>query len=318
MIIKDTFLRDMAKLVAWYPLRWIVTVSPWSLAYGAGKLVGTLDSITSKGRPRQMVENLLSVYGDKMTPEEAQAIARRIIQRHYVEHMEFYKFATLRQKDLPDHISFDGLENLDLELKKGKGVILAHMHFGSKQFPLVALGLMDRPVSQIGYRDSDAPDYSLIHKHVHLRIRTRIEDSFKMKHILLGNSLRPAYEALQNNEILMIAADGIGGIRGAGKNYLPIRFLGKTMMFPPGPARIARKTGSAILPLFCIEQATGKYKTVIGKPIDQQVTNDRDSDVRTNVERYVRIFEEYINRYPDHWMFWEEFREGHLVQVRTA
>ena len=190
MIIKDTFLRDMAKLVAWYPLRWIVTVSPWGLAYGAGKLVGTLDSIISKGRTCRIVENLLSVYGDKMTPTEALAIARRIIQRHYVEHMEFYKFATLRKESLPDHITFDGLENLELELKKGKGVILAHMHFGSKQFPLVALGLMDHPVSQIGYRDSEAPDYSFIHKHVHLRIRTRIEDSFKMKHILLGDSLR--------------------------------------------------------------------------------------------------------------------------------
>lgn len=314
MIIKDTVLRDMAKLVAWYPLRWIVMATPWSFAYWAGRLVGTLDSMISRGRTHRMVGNVLSVYGDTMTSRDALAISRRITQRHYVEHMEFYKFATLHKDELSDHIVFDGLDRLELELKKGKGVILVHMHFGSKQFPLVALGLMDHPVSQIGYRDIDAPDHSFIHKNVHLRIRNRIEATFKMKHILIGSSLRPAYEALKNNELLMIAGDGIGGIRGAGTNYVPIRFLGKTMMFPQGPARIARMTGSAIMPLFCIEMDGGKYKAVIGKPIEQQMTGDRDSDVLTNTERYIRIFEEYVNRYPDHWMFWEEFCEGHLVR----
>ena len=31
---------DMAKLVAWYPLRWFITIAPWSVTYALGRLVG--------------------------------------------------------------------------------------------------------------------------------------------------------------------------------------------------------------------------------------------------------------------------------------
>ena len=43
MIIRDSVVRDMAKLVAWYPLRWSVAASPWRLAYFFGEAVGWAD-----------------------------------------------------------------------------------------------------------------------------------------------------------------------------------------------------------------------------------------------------------------------------------
>ncbi|MDP6522865.1 MAG: lysophospholipid acyltransferase family protein [Kiritimatiellia bacterium] len=313
MIIQDNIFRDMAKLVAWYPLRWCVTVSPWRMVYTMGKLAGAGDARIEKGRIRRITDNLLSVYGDKMIEEDAAKIANRIVQRHFVEHMEFYKFATLNRGNIDKRIKFEGLEHLDAALEKGKGAILAHMHFGSKQFPLVALGHMDYAVNQIGYRDTTAPDHSFIHKHVHLRIRNRLESKFKARHIHLNNSLRPAYRALQNNEVLFIASDGIGGIRGIGPNYLPVPFLGKTMSFPPGPARMARKTGAALIPLLCLQQQDWTYKAVLEKPVEVVQTENSKQDVQNIVLRYTEVFEKYISKYPDHWMFWEEFQEGNLV-----
>lgn len=313
MIIQDNIFRDMAKLVAWYPLRWCVTVSPWRMVYAMGQLAGAGDARIEKGRIDRIKDNLLSVYGESMDTEKARGIAHRIVRRHFVEHMEFYKFATLNKDNIGRRIQFEGLEHLDSALEKGSGAILAHMHFGSKQFPLVALGHMDYAVNQIGYRDMTAPDHSFIHKHVHLRIRNRLESKFKARHIHLNKSLRPAYRALQNNEVLFIAADGIGGIRGIGPNYIPVSFLGKTMSFPPGPARMARKTGAAIIPLFCVQQPDWTYKAILEKPIELDETTDSKQDVRDIVLSYTRVFEKYVNKYPDHWMFWEEFQEGNLV-----
>lgn len=314
MIIQDSFLRDMAKVIAWYPIRWIISASPWSLCYFWGETVGSLDVMLSKRRLKRIIDNLTNTYDGGMTFETAETIARRIIQRHYIEHMEFYKFTSLNLDNLGEHLVWEGLDHLNEALRGGKGAILVHMHFGSKQFPLVALGLMNYPINQIGYRDPGAPDYSFIHKKVHLRIRLRIESQFKVRHIHLGKSLRPAYQALQRNEVLMITGDGIGGVRGAGKNYLPIRFLNKTVMFPPGPARIARKVGAALIPLFCIQvEGENRYRAVLEAPINQQVTKDLGADVAVNTQNYALVFEKYVTRYPDHWMFWEEFQRGYLL-----
>ena len=313
MIIRDSIPRDMAKLVAWYPLRWCVTASPWRLAYFFGEAVGLVDSLILRGRPERIAANLLAIYGGHMTKAEARRIARRNIQRHYIEHMEFYKYATLTVTNLSRHIRFEGLKNLETALKVGRGAILVHMHYGCKQFPLVALGIMGYDVSQIGYRDANAEDHSWVHKNVHLRIRLRIENQFMVKHVHVGTSLRPAYETLKRNGILMITGDGIGGIRGAGENYISLPFLGRNMLFPPGPARMARTAGAALLPLFCVQQPDFTHRAIIEAPIACQLTDNRNADVRQSTAEYARVFETYINRHPEHWMFWEEFQEGSLI-----
>lgn len=314
MIIRDSMLRDAAKLVAWYPLRWTISCSPWRLAYWAGEAVGFADARLARGRVEQIVRNLRASDLGAITPARARAVARRIVARHYVEHMEFYKLGSLTAANLDRHLAFTGLEHLDRALRDGRGAILVHMHFGSKQFPLVGLGLRGYPVHQIGYRDADAEDHSFIHRKVHLRIRNRIEARFRARHIHVGRSMRPVYDALGRNEIVMITGDGIGGIRGAGENYLPVPFLGRTMLFPPGPARIAWTTGAALIPLFCVQEPGWRYRAVFEPPVTQQRGGDRARDVQANTARYAGVFEDYVRRYPDHWMFWEEFQPGYLLQ----
>jgi len=318
MIIRDSVLRDMAKLVAWYPLRWGVAASPWRLAYFFGETVGRADALISGRRRDHIARNLLAAYGDRMEAAEAGRIAGKNIRRHYIEHMEFYKYATLTAANLSRHIRFEGLGRLEDALKAGKGAILVHMHYGCKQFPLVALGIMGYDVSQIGYRDEHAEDHSWVHKNVHLRIRMRLENQFRVKHVHVGKSLRPAYETLKRNGVLMITGDGIGGIRGAGDNYIPLPFLGRTMLFPPGPARMARTTGAALLPLFCVQQPDYTHTAVIEPPIARRLTGDREDDVRRSTAEFARVFETYVNRHPEHWMFWEEFQEGNLIPPAGA
>jgi KDO2-lipid IV(A) lauroyltransferase len=313
MIIRDSVLRDMAKLVAWYPLRWSVAASPWRLAYLFGETVGAADALISRRRRDHIARNLLAAYGDSMKAAEARRIAGRNIRRHYIEHMEFYKYATLTAANLSRHIRFEGLGRLEAALKAGRGAILVHMHYGCKQFPLVALGIMGYDVSQIGYRDERAEDHSWVHKNVHLRIRMRLENQFRVKHVHVGKSLRPAYETLKRNGILMITGDGIGGIRGAGDNYIPLPFLGRTMLFPPGPARMARTTGAALLPLFCVQQPDYTHVAIIEAPIDPCLTGDRYENVRQTTAAFASVFETYVKRHPEHWMFWEEFQEGNLI-----
>jgi len=314
MIIRDNPIRDAAKLVAWYPLRWFVTAAPWAVAYFLGAFVGRVYCLVCRGKIRRIARNIHGALPERLTEEQALRCARTVATRHYVEHMEFYKLATLTRDNVGRHVTMDGIEHVESALASGKGAVLVHMHFGSKQFPLVALGLNGFPVTQVGYRDTAAEDYSFIHRHVHLRLRLRIEARFKAKHVHLGESMRPLYRCLQNNELLMIAGDGVGGARLPGTNYLPLPFLGRTMLFPPGPARLARGTGAPLIPLFCVqEKGSWRYRVVFGPAITLEISDDQKADARENTSRYARLFEEYVRLHPDHWMFWEEFVPGHLL-----
>ncbi len=319
MIIQDNPVRDLAKLFAWYPLRWTVSASPWALAYAMGVAVGRVYCAAFPGKVRRIAANMRTGLGEMLTDSEAFRHARMVVIRHYVEHMEFYKLASLTSKTIGRHLNFQGVEHLDEAMAAGKGAILVHLHFGSKQFPLVGLGLLGYPVTQVGYRDAHAADYSFIHRKVHLRLRMRIEDLFPAKHIHLGQSMRPLIRSLENNEILMIAGDGVGGIRRPGANYLPTDFLGQVMLFPPGPAKLARLTNAPILPLFCI-QDTGRwsYTARILPPIQVEISGDAHKAAAATTARMAAVFELMIRQHPDHWMFWEEFEPGHLLQSPRA
>jgi len=315
MIFQDSPIRDLAKLVAWYPLRWFVTAAPWGIAYFLGGLVGRVYCRVCPGKIRRIARNMhCALRGEGLTESHAWACARTLATRHYVEHMEFYKLATLTRENVGKHVTMEGIEHVEKALASGKGAVLVHMHFGSKQFPLVALGLNGYPVTQVGYRDTSAGDYSFIHRQVHLRLRLKIEARFKAKHVHLGEFMRPLYRCLQNNELLMIAGDGIGGRRNPGLNYLPIPFLGRQMLFPPGPARLALSTGAPLIPVFCVQE-DGKwhYRVLFEPPIEQQDTGNQQLDVLANIGCIAKAFERYIKRHPDHWMFWEEFTEGNLI-----
>jgi KDO2-lipid IV(A) lauroyltransferase len=240
-------------------------------------------------------------------------IARRVIQKHYTQLMELFKFASLKEHRLNRFAYFDGLDILDRERAKGNGIILVHMHFGTMQAPLVALGLKGYPIHQINYRNPEEKDFSFIHKKVHLRIRMRIENKFNAKHIYIGKSMRPVYNLLENNEILMITGDGIGGYKNIPKSYVPLNFLGHSMFFPPGPVKLAQSTKASIIPIFAVQQDDNRHKIIFEEPIELEYSGNRKDMLESNMKKYVKVFEKYIYKYPCHWMFWEEFKEGFLL-----
>lgn len=68
------------------------------------------------------------------------------------------------------------------------------------------------------------------------------------KKIIQANRfLGEAFKYLKNNGLLVITGDGIGRRDFVG-TFGPLLFLGKTILFQIGPANLAKKTGSSIIP----------------------------------------------------------------------
>lgn len=189
----------------------------------------------------------------------------------------------------------DGVSNL--EAARTGGVILLSMHAGNTLLGAAKLASEGWPVTVV-YRQSRmmAPGFF-----AEGLPRYGIEG-------IQANEGRKAYasmvRALRKNRIVFVMIDQ--GVKHA-KDGMLVRFLGKDMPMPMGPAHLARVTGAPVLPLVTLA-ADPIWHFEIAAP----VLRDADARLEDDVESLVRITERLVMERPQLWSWhqrrWRKFR----------
>lgn len=306
MQVKESSIRDVGRLIIWFPFRRLVLRLPPFIALRLYRLMGSLHYHLAPGKAREIIQNLPPAILERWPAER---VARLNIQTHYMDRLCIFSFPVLDAQNISKIIRISGLERLDECLSLGKGCILLHSHFGPAQLSLVALGLLGYPMNQLGLRKYDN-EISFIGREVQAKQRLRIEEKYVPGNMLyIDRFMRPVFEKLAMNEVLMMAGDAVGGGRFYGK-YETCEILGKKMRFPCGWASLSRKTGAQVLPLSLREAGRSSFAVEIGEPIS---LIDSDADYRPRILQFARILENDILHYPHLWHFWDEFHPGNLL-----
>lgn len=306
MIVEKKFLKDLFRIIFWFLIQPTVRMLPFSSINGIGETLGYIDYIVS-GRKRvlKMTKNISSAFGDMGRKEEK--IIKRNLQNHLRNTLELAKYPQFNRQRITPFVRYEGINYLNNALqKRGKGVILLTAHFGAKQFLQIALGLYGYTLNQINY-NLGKEELSYIQRRVSQSQRIDIEKQIPVTFISAKGFLRNAFNCLKNNEILIVAGDGIGLQNHMDRSYQPFDFLGKKMLFPTNPVVLAKKTGAEIIPVFVVRKK--RYHTIVFEP----PININKKEKNAAVKEYVNILEKYVRRYPDHWEFWEEFDEDNLL-----
>ncbi len=307
MIAHKNIVKDIGRLVFWFPVRWCLKLMSFRSVYAFGTLSGTLDYFFSgKKCIIKMKKNLQDTLG--CTSLKADRIIRHSFQHHSRNVMELIKYPQIRRQNISDIVNFEGLEYLGQELDKGRGVIMLTGHFGAKQILQVAFGLMGYSLTQIHYH-MQSEELTWVQKNISQKYRIKIENKIPVKFLSSKGFLRSAIKALRRNEILLIAGDGIGIKEHMDRGYKPFPFLGRSMLFPTGSIKMAKFTKSSLLPVFALRQKH-RHKVIIEPPVNTELGNN---DV---LKQYIAILEKYVRREPSLWEFWEEFEQG-LLMDRT-
>jgi KDO2-lipid IV(A) lauroyltransferase len=94
-----------------------------------------------------------------------------------------------------------------------------------------------------------------------------------------------------------------------------VPFFGKPACTASGLARVALKTGAAVLPGFMLwEESEQKYVLHFGEEIVLDRTEDDEANAVTNTAKCTAAIEAYVRRYPDQWLWvhrrWKTRPEG--------
>ena len=195
------------------------------------------------------------------------------------------RFPRMDRENVGEWIRYDGLHHFHEAKRRGRGVLFATAHFGNWELSAFAHGLLTEPMNVV-VRPLDNP---------------RIDALVESRRRLSGNRLIGKWEwargilrALAANEAVGILIDQNSSLQ----EGVFIDFFGVAACAGAGFARIAAKTGAAVIPGFAIWSADEqRYVLRFYPPV--HMTGDAHADT----QQLHRLLEAVIREHPGQWLW---------------
>lgn len=239
-------------------------------------------------------------------PEKSVAERRRILRGVFTslgrQLAELCQFPRYTPENIDEVVVYDGLENYERAYAEGKGVLFLTAHFGGWELSAFAhslhghwLHIVMRPMDN-EYLDRLLQQYRTMHGN-----KTVNKDDF----------VRGLLAAMKAGETVGILMD---------TNMTPpqgifVHFFGIPACTASGLARIALRTGAAVVPGFTIwDTALQKYRLRFDPALELIRTGHLEADIAANTEMFTKVIEGYVRKYPDQWLWvhrrWKTRPEG--------
>ena len=224
-----------------------------------------------------------------MTEEE---IARRIFKNFNEFLFEFFKIPVLDKDKMAGYFSFEGMENLNAALARGRGVILASAHVGNWEMAGAALALLGYKLHVVaGIQFSRA-----LSEHV-----KDVKRKLNIEMVSPEEGYRALFRALNNNEIVVLLVDG-----DVFANGLKMNFFSKPARIPSGAAALALKTQASIVTGFVKREGRLRFKMHFDAPITPHSTGNKADDVERLSRTVLSRVESYIEDNLDQWSIFRD------------
>ena len=239
-------------------------------------------------------------------PERTLAERRRILRGVFTslgrQLAELCQFPRYTAENVDDVVVYDGLEHFQEAYSRGKGVLFVTAHFGGWELSAFAHSLHGHWLHVV-MRPMDNPYLD------------RLLQSYRTMH---GNKVVPKDDFVRGLLAAMRAGETVGILMDT--NMTPpqgvfVPCFGVPACTASGMARVAQKTGAAVVPGFLLwDEREGRYVLRFGEEIETVETENAEEDSLTNTARFTVVLEQYIREYPDQWLWmhrrWKTRPEG--------
>ncbi len=244
-------------------------------------------------KKKTALENIDRVFGATMSREDREKLARETFRSFSSSVMEFFRMYAMLP-EAKERFEFEGTEHLDAAFAKGKGVIGVISHLGSWEYLAFLPYLRGYPCSVV-VRDIKNPYLDKWIK--------GLRQATKLNPINRRSSIREILSELRKNHYVAILID-----QWAGPDGLWLDFFNKPTSTTSVTARLAQKTGAALVPMHCLRKAPGQFKITIYPevPVSGGADWEKDTTLALN-----RMLENEILKAPDQWIWshrrWKDY-----------
>jgi lauroyl/myristoyl acyltransferase len=268
-------------------------------------------SFVSWRKRRVFIRGLEAASIERLDATQERTIAKAAVYRFWRE--TFWMAPNAAEVALTRSMPLRGEEHLRAALGRGKGVILLESNcFGSRVLArriLQARGYALHQVHMVIHLGSGfvvAPADRNWASRMLGRFFETCEKDFLAEIIYLPPTDSMAFtrvmlDRLKRNSIICLAGDGRYGQR-----LIEVPFLGVPKLFSTGMISLARNSGAAVLPLFCLGDGYTRFEAVIEPPIDVESSAERDLSVTAAVVQFADVLARYATTYKEQYSAWPE------------
>jgi KDO2-lipid IV(A) lauroyltransferase len=269
-------------------VRALTRILPDTLSRGFGAALGMV-FLAADVRHRRVAQAQLRAAFPRKSDAECRAITRAAF-RHFGRLLtSVLRFSTLSRDEMRARVEYEGEERVRAAEAAGKGVIFFTGHFGFWEVQALAHALVFPPTSLLA-RPLDNP---LLHD-----LLERIRTSTGNRLIYKQGAVRQVLAALKQNEAIAVlidqhthSADGV-----------MIDFFNRPAAATSTVATLALRTGAALVPVFALPLANGRFRMIYEPPVEMPAETSEDP-VRELTQRCTDVLEMYVRRHPHLWLW---------------
>jgi KDO2-lipid IV(A) lauroyltransferase len=282
--------RERLEFAALWILLKTIGALPRPLARYAGARTAAFLLWARPGLRHAAMENLRLAFPEWSKKQRRTALRGMVRQLGWMG-AEFAHFPRLTKENIERLVLLDGFENFAAAQARGKGVLFLTGHMSAWELAPFAQALFGYPLYFL-VRALDNP---------------RVDALVTRYRCLSGNS--PIEKNQSARTVLkVLAAGGTVGVLADHNTLLAegvfVDFFGIPACTTAGLARFALHTGAAVVPGFLHwDAALRKYRLCFEPGIELVRTGDDATDIPENTQRFTRVIENYVRRYPDQWLW---------------
>lgn len=293
--------RERLEFAAVWGLVRFLGVLPRGLARGLGAAIGEV-AFWGLSRLRRVGMQNLELAFPELSRDSREQILKEVYRNLGYLLAEFCLMPRYKREQASQWIRYEGLENYLSARDRGKGVLVLTGHLGAWELSSFYHSLMGYPMGMV-IRRLDNP---LVDRFVN-----RIRCQYGNRVIHKDDFARGLIASMRAGETVGILMD---------TNMTPpqgvfVPFFGVEACTASGMARVAARTGAAVVPGFLLwEKNEQRYVLHFGEELPVVCTEDAEADALENTAAFTAVIESYIRRYPEQWLWmhrrWKTRPEG--------
>lgn len=243
------------------------------------------------GRLRRVGLRNLALALPELPLAERKRILRGVYRHLGWQLVEFCRMARYTPQNTQSWIRTEGLEHYQAALARGKGVLILTGHLGAWELSSFYHSLMGFPMGMVIRRLDNRPLDAWVNG-------IRCMHGNRVLH--KGDFARGLLKAMHEGSAVGILMD---------TNMTPpqgifAKFFGLEACTASGLARVALKSGAAVLPGFMLWEADeGRYVLHFGPELEFSRSGNAEQDVHAATALCNQTIESWVRRYPDQWLW---------------